>query len=177
MREAKIIAKIENMEGLVNYREIMEQCDVMLLSRGSMGNCVDPEKMFLAQKMLLRVSELPRGGGGGGGRAVGCAGVCSCCRECAPCLSRCGARAQPTPGWPVRLQLLGSNRIVCAIALSVSDVLSVSATLMPLLLSRCAGVQLGWQAHLRHSGGGHHDRCTPAHPCRGDRCERASRCL
>jgi hypothetical protein len=63
MREAKIIAKIENMEGLVNYREIMEQCDVMLLSRGSMGNCVDPEKMFLAQKMLLRVSELPRGGG------------------------------------------------------------------------------------------------------------------
>jgi pyruvate kinase len=55
MTEAKIIAKIENMEGLVNYREIMEQCDVMLLSRGSMGNCVDPEKMFLAQKMLLRV--------------------------------------------------------------------------------------------------------------------------
>jgi hypothetical protein len=33
----------------------MEECDVMLLSRGSMGNCVDPEKMFLAQKMLLRV--------------------------------------------------------------------------------------------------------------------------
>jgi len=55
MRESKIIAKIENMEGLVNYREIMDECDVMLLSRGSMGNCVDPEKMFLAQKMLLRV--------------------------------------------------------------------------------------------------------------------------
>lgn len=55
MRETKIIAKIENMEGLVNYCEIMEHCDVMLLSRGSMGNCVDPEKMFLAQKMLLRV--------------------------------------------------------------------------------------------------------------------------
>lgn len=57
MTEAKIIAKIENMEGLVNYKEIMEQCDVMLLSRGSMGNCVDPEKMFLAQKMLLRVRD------------------------------------------------------------------------------------------------------------------------
>lgn len=55
MKEAKIIAKIENMEGLVNYREIMDECNVMLLSRGSMGNCVDPEKMFLAQKMLLRV--------------------------------------------------------------------------------------------------------------------------
>ncbi|WIA08782.1 hypothetical protein OEZ85_008204 [Tetradesmus obliquus] len=58
MRETKIIAKIENMEGLVNYREIMEHCDVMLLSRGSMGNCVDPEKMFLAQKMLLRECNL-----------------------------------------------------------------------------------------------------------------------
>eukprot|EP00882_Tetradesmus_deserticola_P006938 GHRQ01007309.1.p1 GENE.GHRQ01007309.1~~GHRQ01007309.1.p1 ORF type:complete len:352 (+),score=148.50 GHRQ01007309.1:103-1056(+) len=64
MSEVKIIAKIENMEGLVNYREIMEQCDTMLLSRGSMGNCVDPEKMFLAQKMLLRV-------GGGWLPAVG----------------------------------------------------------------------------------------------------------
>eukprot|EP00882_Tetradesmus_deserticola_P003239 GHRQ01003432.1.p1 GENE.GHRQ01003432.1~~GHRQ01003432.1.p1 ORF type:complete len:620 (+),score=292.55 GHRQ01003432.1:124-1860(+) len=58
MSEVKIIAKIENMEGLVNYREIMEQCDTMLLSRGSMGNCVDPEKMFLAQKMLLRECNL-----------------------------------------------------------------------------------------------------------------------
>ncbi|WIA28836.1 hypothetical protein OEZ86_011363 [Tetradesmus obliquus] len=58
MRETKIIAKIENMEGLVNYCEIMEHCDVMLLSRGSMGNCVDPEKMFLAQKMLLRECNL-----------------------------------------------------------------------------------------------------------------------
>lgn len=57
MRECKIIAKIENMEGLVNYKEIMDECDVMLLSRGSMGNCVDPEKMFLAQKMLLRVRQ------------------------------------------------------------------------------------------------------------------------
>ncbi len=56
MSHTKIIAKIENMEGLVNYREIMESADGVLLSRGSVGNCVDPEKMFLAQKMLLRVS-------------------------------------------------------------------------------------------------------------------------
>ena len=55
MKETKIVAKIENMEGLVNYAEIMKQCDIMLLSRGSMGNCIDAEKMFLAQKMLLRV--------------------------------------------------------------------------------------------------------------------------
>lgn len=55
MKETKIVAKIENMEGLVNYAEIMQQCDVMLFSRGSMGNCIEAEKMFLAQKMLLRV--------------------------------------------------------------------------------------------------------------------------
>lgn len=59
MSETRIVAKIENMEGLVAYREIMGVCDVMLFSRGSMGNCVDPEKMFLAQKMLLRVRAAP----------------------------------------------------------------------------------------------------------------------
>eukprot|EP00878_Enallax_costatus_P004218 GHUV01004448.1.p1 GENE.GHUV01004448.1~~GHUV01004448.1.p1 ORF type:complete len:578 (+),score=172.79 GHUV01004448.1:112-1845(+) len=58
MTQSKVIAKIENMEGLVNYREIMESADGVLLSRGSVGNCVDPEKMFLAQKMLLRECNL-----------------------------------------------------------------------------------------------------------------------
>ncbi|KIZ01912.1 pyruvate kinase [Monoraphidium neglectum] len=50
---AKIIAKIENKEGLVNFLEIANAADAIILSRGSMGNCLDPEKMFLAQKMLL----------------------------------------------------------------------------------------------------------------------------
>ncbi|KAI8470661.1 MAG: pyruvate kinase [Monoraphidium minutum] len=50
---AKIIAKIENKEGLVNYPEIVAAADAIMLSRGSMGNCLDPEKMFIAQKMLL----------------------------------------------------------------------------------------------------------------------------
>eukprot|EP00775_Hariotina_reticulata_P003649 gene3649-3910_t len=58
MKETKIVAKIENMEGLVNYAEVMQQCDVMLFSRGSMGNCIEAEKMFLAQKMLLRECNL-----------------------------------------------------------------------------------------------------------------------
>ncbi|KIY97368.1 Pyruvate kinase [Monoraphidium neglectum] len=53
MRNTKIIAKIENKEGLVNHREIIGAADSVVLSRGSMGNCLDPEKMFLAQKMLL----------------------------------------------------------------------------------------------------------------------------
>lgn len=58
MAETKIVAKIENMEGLVAYKEIMEAADALVLSRGSMGNCLDPEKMFLAQKMLLRECNL-----------------------------------------------------------------------------------------------------------------------
>jgi hypothetical protein len=51
-------------EGLVNYKEIVEVADAIILSRGSMGNCLDPEKMFVAQKMLLSVSgRLGRAGG------------------------------------------------------------------------------------------------------------------
>ncbi|GBG00331.1 pyruvate kinase [Raphidocelis subcapitata] len=53
LRSTKIIAKIENREGLLNCREIIAAADSVILSRGSMGNCLDPEKMFIAQKMLL----------------------------------------------------------------------------------------------------------------------------
>jgi pyruvate kinase len=49
----RVIAKIENKEGLARYKEIVAAADGVILSRGSMGNCLDPEKMFLAQKMLL----------------------------------------------------------------------------------------------------------------------------
>jgi pyruvate kinase len=49
----RVIAKIENKEGLARYREIAAAADGVIFSRGSMGNCLDPEKMFLAQKMLL----------------------------------------------------------------------------------------------------------------------------
>lgn len=54
MAKTKLIAKIENKEGLVNHKAIMGAADAVILSRGSMGNCLDPEKMFLAQKALLR---------------------------------------------------------------------------------------------------------------------------
>ena len=43
MRGAKIIAKVESKEGLLAYREIVEAADALVLSRGSMGNCLDPE--------------------------------------------------------------------------------------------------------------------------------------
>lgn len=40
----------------MNYSEVIAEADAVILSRGSMGNCLDPEKMFVAQKMLLSVS-------------------------------------------------------------------------------------------------------------------------
>ena len=46
---------VKPQEGLVNYAEIIAAADAVVFSRGSMGNCLDAEKMFLAQKMLLTV--------------------------------------------------------------------------------------------------------------------------
>jgi pyruvate kinase len=74
LSSTKIIAKIENKEGLVNCKGIIEAADAVTLSRGSMGNCLDPEKMFLAQKMLLSVGGVGWGvsvRGLGSGAAVG----------------------------------------------------------------------------------------------------------
>jgi len=39
----------------VNYKDIIEVADAIILSRGSMGNCLEAEKMFVAQKLLLMV--------------------------------------------------------------------------------------------------------------------------
>ncbi|GLC56042.1 hypothetical protein PLESTB_001058300 [Pleodorina starrii] len=58
LNQTRIMAKIENMEGLINSAEIMEAADAVLLSRGNLGICLDAEKMFLAQKKLLRACNL-----------------------------------------------------------------------------------------------------------------------
>lgn len=44
LQQTKLMAKIENMEGLVNSAEIIEACDALLFSRGNLGICLDPEK-------------------------------------------------------------------------------------------------------------------------------------